>query len=433
MEPILLDKWALIFLAWPEWVPFYYLDVVKSLAEKRGIILSPQITASLRWDLSMALELSEGYARAEGQGSVDGFLKFVERRQIDLKWRGYYSRCFGLVRLIDLFVIARGGRGPRGEFIACTQFLLGLYEQVVSLDNATQKLTSPKVDDIETCVKPGPCRTRTIHTAFVNSSLFKDLQEKARTFVRDDVFPRLVRLCCASKERQGMACSPSVVLGSYETMATFLRDELPGIQRLEKDKDPLLRAISVWVMERKYLLRTTKRLTNAATAITSAPRSECFCRDWNALLFLALIKMKDWAQSNEAHDFQGANRFLSFDRLLQFLGHKYVAKGKKQWGIKPQGEHRIQSAVKVSIDSSVGEHHQGITKDISKPTHGVLIKWDDDLVRLQFCGSMWQLDGLGRRGGQFTPFSYVDKAEETVFRAIYDLCEDGLEPLYMYD
>ena len=429
MKRILLDKWTSMFLAWPEWVSFYYVNTAETITKDSGVVLCAQIVGSLRLDLCFVLAAVQNYKRTVKQRSLEGFLSFLRNGGFRRVGREEYSRIFGLARLICTFILRRGATIGVGEFETFVESLERLYEKTTILARRTPKLPGPPI-----CRNNQICPTRGLLCKFVKSEEFQHLQDMARSFMLDDVFPRLVRLCCAALEHQQQGKDPDVILDSWEATEDFLRQVVTEVQRLRTSSDPLLRAISTWILERKFLLRMNQRLRDVADAIERSNERECFCVRWSNALFLALTTMDRWANGEKVCEFECAKRFLSFDRLLRFLGPDYIVDlNGHRYGVDSRGEKKLRCAREVSLRDSGGRSHLGVTRNVSIPVHGILVDWGGNITGFRLCSEIFTLEGIGRGEAEFTPFSDLSEGKEMAFRWLHDLCQDGLEPLYAYD
>jgi hypothetical protein len=178
-------------------------------------------------------------------------------------------------------------------------------------------------------------------------------------------------------------------------------------------------------------------LADVALATKTAPGNECFCLKHSSEVFVALITMHLWTKDEKVCDFEGVKHFLSFDRLLLFLGPQYIRGKGSLYGVEPRGEKKVRCSRDVSFYGA-GYYHLAKTTSISIPVHGVRANFDNNPSGLRFCGDIFNLEGIGTGKGEFTPFPDVTdtnekKIKEIPFRAVYDLCHDGLEPLYVYE
>jgi hypothetical protein len=172
-----------MFLAWPEWVSFYYLDTAETIEKNHGVVLSAQIVGSLRHDLCFALAAVQDYKRTVKQRSLKSFLSFLCNEGFRRVGRDAYSRIFGLARLICTFILRRGVTVGVGEFEVFVESLERLYEQTTILDQRTPKIPGPPI-----CRNNQICPTRGLLCKFVKSEEFQHLQDMARKFMLDRLY-----------------------------------------------------------------------------------------------------------------------------------------------------------------------------------------------------------------------------------------------------
>ena len=97
---MLLDKWATLFLAWPDGKHFYYQERVESFYQQGKVVVSDQIIKGLRRDIGVALEVAKDYELAVSTPSVEGFLRFFYSFVNEHRRDARYSQMCGIIRLL---------------------------------------------------------------------------------------------------------------------------------------------------------------------------------------------------------------------------------------------------------------------------------------------------------------------------------------------
>jgi hypothetical protein len=433
MEAVLLDKWTSMFLAWPTWVPCFYVRRVASIKADPGIVLSRQIVASLRRDFAGILAASEAYNKGSAGGSLRGFVDFIsnnKQKTGDEKWK---FLILGIVRLIKATLI-RGHVDRGGAYAVFHEAVKDIYNHILQLELDEK---APKLVSYEVCKKPlasKSCPTRGLLKEFVASETFRQMLPLAERFLLEDVIPRLVKLCSAALLPQVTLTNPGILIASSGKTATYLKRWLPHIRHLLNSSDPLQRATAAWTSEAQYLLKARDRLFYIKRTVDNTTDGECLCRRLSEAVLLALVMMDQWAGGGEVCGFHGTRCFLSFDRVWRFLGPNYiVGLNNNAYGVEPRGEEKMNKQYPVSLIAQSGRRYDGQTMQFSRPFHGLRIHWPIDVrTDLEFCREAFNLKGIGWVETQVASFSQEGTRNINAFRSLDDLCQDGLEQLYVF-